>query len=208
MLGCGGHAVPQVIALEALDVGGPDGPREHRILTVGLLYPSPTRVTSDIEHRSKCVPGTDCHHLGADDLGHLFDQDRVPGCGQPDALREDRRIPMAEPTGGLLVDDDRDAQPRPFDGHLLDSVHKRGTLLWMQTSRGTDTGHLPNTERHLLDDSIGIEGFRTHESGTPEAAELGQLLIQSHESEQVLDSLFNGGVRITIEWCGQMSTPC
>ena len=199
MLGCGGNSVTEVVALEALDVGGPDGPCEHRILAVGLLYPPPAGVTSDIEDGSQRVPGTDCYHLGTDDLGHLLNQGRVPGRSESNALGKNRCITMAEPTRGLLVNDDRDAEPRTFDGHLLDCIHERCTFLWMEAGRGTNARHLPNAVRHLLDDGIGVEGTSAHESGAPDAAELSQLLVQRHESEQVFDAVFNGGVRVTIE---------
>src|SRR5215471_777273 len=62
--------------------------------------------------------------------------------------------------------------------------------------------------RHQLGDGMGVEGTRTHKSGGPQAAELGQLLVQRHEGEQVLDPLLNGGVRVAIECCGHMCTPC
>ncbi len=153
------------------------------------------------------MPGSHGLHLSTDDLGHLLDQDRVPGGSESKALGENGRIPMAKPTRGFLVDDDRNAQPGPFDSHLLDSIHERCTLLWMQTSRGANARYLPNAVRHLLGNGIRVEGTRTHKSGAPQAAELGQLLIERHESEQVLDSLLNGGVRVAIERCGQMCTP-
>ena len=97
------------------------------------------------------------------------------------------------------MNDDRDTQPRTLDGHLLDSVHERCALLWMKAGRGTNARHLPNAVRHLLDDGIGVEGTRARESGAPDAAKLSQLLVQRHESEQVLDAVLNGGVRVAIE---------
>src|SRR5205823_2771764 len=105
-------------------------------------------------------------------------------------------------------DDDRNTEPGPFDGHLLDSIHERGTLLWMQASRGPNARYLPNAVRHLLDDGIRVEGTRTHKSSAPEAAELGQLLIQRHEGEQVINPLLNGGVRVAVERRGHLCTPC
>src|SRR5258708_5968629 len=208
VLARGGHSLAQIVALETLDIGGPDGPREHPILAVGFPHPSPAWVTSDIEDGSKCVPGTDCHHLCADNLGHLLDEVRVPGRGQPNALGKDRRITVAEPSRGLLVDDDRNAEPSMFDGHLLNSVHERGTLLWMQASRGTDSRDLPDAVRHHPGDYVGVEGTRAHESRAPEADELGQLLVQGHEGEQVLDPVINGGIRVTVERGGHVCTPC
>ena len=97
------------------------------------------------------------------------------------------------------MNDDRDAETRTFDGHMLDSIHERSTLLWMEAGRGTNARHLPNAVRHLLDDGIGVEGTSAHESCAPDAAELSQLLVQRHESEQVLDAVFNGGARVAIE---------
>ena len=123
------------------------------------------------------MPGADCQHLGADDLGYLFDKGRIPGRRQPNALGEDRRIPVAEPPRGLLVDDDRDAEPRMFDGDLLNSVHECCALLRVQSSRGANARDLPNTVRHLFGNGIGVEGASAHESSAPEAAELSQLLV-------------------------------
>jgi hypothetical protein len=81
-------------------------------------------------------------------------------------------------------------------------------LGWMQASRGPNACHLSNAVRHLLNDDIGVEGTRTHKSGAPQAAELGQLFVQGHEGKQVLDPLLNGGVGVAIERGGHVCTAC
>ena len=134
VLAGGSNAVPEVVALKTLDIGSADDPAQHRFFAVGLLYSSPAHVACDVENRCQRVSGTDGHHLRADNPGHLFNEARVPGRCKSKSLGKNGRIPVAEPTRGLLVEDDGNAKPRPFDGDFLDSVNECGALLRMQAS--------------------------------------------------------------------------
>src|SRR5579872_1934040 len=79
VLARGGHSLAQIVALQTLHVGRPDNPREYWVFSIGFLYSSPARIASDVENGSQRMPRADCQHLGANNLGYLFDKSRVPG---------------------------------------------------------------------------------------------------------------------------------
>ena len=77
-----------------------------------------------------------------------------------------------------------------FDGDLLNSVHERGTLLWVQASRGANASDLSDSVRHLLGNGIGVSssleqnldacGIRLHHSNEQRRATLVVAGFQRH----------------------------
>src|SRR5216683_1435840 len=173
VLARGGHSVAQIAGLQALGVRGADYPRQHSILAIGLLDPPPAGIAGDVKHGGKREPRANCPHLRANHPGNLLDESRVPCRCKPDPLGKDRRITVTKATCGLLVEDDRDAEPGALNRKLLDGVHERCTLVWVQASRGANARDLPNSMRHFFSNDSRVEGSLTHESSTPEAPKLG-----------------------------------
>ena len=149
VLGCRHDACAQVIRLQAADIGRSDRPAENGVLAVRLLDAAPPRVTRDVEHGRQPEPGAHGQHLLANNSGDLLDEIGIPGRGQPKSLGKDGRVALAQAAHGLLMDEDRNAQPRAFDGHTLDGVHQLGAFCGPQASGCSDAGHLADAMRHL-----------------------------------------------------------
>lgn len=183
VLSCGDHAVPEIVALQASYIGGANPTDEVRVLAVGLLNPSPPGVASDIEDRRQGVAGADGHHLPPDGLRHLGDERLIPRGGESDGLWELCGVACAIPGCGLLVDHDGDAEAGPLYRHPLDLVHQLRACGRTETSRRTDAGHMADAVLQLSSHEVSIEAVALDELGQPDAADLGELLVERHAAE-------------------------
>src|SRR5450759_3784436 len=93
VLAGGDHPVAEGRSLQGADIGHAHRGREVRILPIGLLDPTPTRVAGDVENGAKRVSGARGEHSSPDGRGNLPEQLRVEGGGRADRLLEARRRP-------------------------------------------------------------------------------------------------------------------
>ena len=157
------HAVPQVLSLDPADVGRPHRPGQDRVLPVGLFHPPPTRVPGHVQDGGKGMAGAHRDHLLPDHRRHLGDQSGVPGRGQSDALGEHRRVPGAQATRGLLVNDHRDPEARALNGDSLHVIDQGGDAGRAQPRPSADTCHLPDAVGDDGGGHVGVETLPGHE---------------------------------------------
>ena len=109
---------------------------------------------------------------------------RVPGGSEADRLRELRRVARAEPGGALLMDDRRDREPRLVHEIALDRVRELGAFARREGGGRADACDLTNAvlqppRRLRVGERIVGEQRRA-----PHAAELRELLVESHTRKQ------------------------
>ena len=101
-----------------------------------------------------------------------------------------------KPADGLLVDHRGDPQSGLLDQEPLDLVVQLGEPGGSQPRRRRDAGDLSGAVRHQLGrrldrEPAGAVRVGPHQLGRPDAAELGELLVQRHATEQVVDAVLD-----------------
>ena len=132
-------------------------------------------------------PGADGSELAADHFGHLFDQRRIPGRGEVDALRKLRRLTGAEPTRGLLVDHRRNPQSRLLDEIALDLVPQLSDPPRRRTRLNGDPADLADPVCGCQGEPVQGELAVDEQAREPHAAELRALLLQCHARHEFVN---------------------
>ncbi len=188
-----------------------------RVLAVGFLDAAPARFARHIDDRRQHVVAA----AGAGFLGgHGEDARRgrrIEGRGQADRLRERGRILGDEAVQAFLVHDHRNAQPRAFDGPLLHGVDQgrgfqRVAVGHSPRIAGAGHGRDPDTVARTRDHAHavrigllrlgGVEITLGVEDGAlllPQTFHLGDLFLQRHALDQVVDARRHRRCRILVQ---------
>ena len=98
------------------------------------------------------------------------------------------------------MDDGRDAEPRLLDEEALHGVRERRALARAEDRGATDARHVPDAVREQLARRGDVEGAVVQESARPHAPDLGELLVEGHALDQVVEApgRRNGGVAVRL----------
>ena len=192
------HARTQIRPLQPLDEGRAHACDEVRILAVGLLGPPPARVAHDVEHRREPLVGARLPHLDPDPVGHRSVQVRLEGAGDADRLRVHRRAASHQAGADLLVDDRRDAKPRPLDQPSLQVVPDARHLLRSQRARSGDARDLSETVPADRRGAFVVDLLAAHELEDPGRAELRHLLLRLHARQQVFHPVLDRELGVAV----------
>ncbi len=188
-----------VVALEAAHERDAHAPDEIRILAERLLEAAPARIAADVENGPETLMHARGAHLRPDRVGQRFDERGLPRAGEPDRLREDRRVARHQPGADLLVHDGGNTEPRVVDQMALERVRELGRLLRSQAARAGDARDLADPVPQQVV-SAGVEpAVAARELEDPAAAELRHLLLGRHACEQVVDALVDRLDRVAVE---------
>jgi hypothetical protein len=123
---------------------------------------------------------------------------RVPRGRQPDRLREAHRVARDEPVQALLVDDGRDAQARALHEEALDLVGQRGDDGHREARRPGHARDLADARAQALLRLAVLEAIAVEHLEDPDGAELGELLLERHAAQEVVDAIGDRERRIEV----------
>ena len=191
-------AAGERVGLEAAHVRRPEDAREVRILAVGLLDAAPARIARHVEHRRERLARAGGEHLLADHARDGLDERGIPRGREADRLRKHGGVAGAEAADGFLVDDRRNAEPCVLHEHALDVVGELRPRDGAQVRGRADPRDVARTVPETRARPPDVEAVVGDELGEPHAAELRDLLLERHASQQVVDARVerSGGVAI------------
>ena len=206
VLGGGDHAIREVVALQATDVGEAHLRHELRILAVRLLQPAPPGIAAQVEHGRQAVVSADCPHLQPNRVRQLGVEIRTERRRHPDRLREHGGLARHQPGADLLVDDGGDAEPCVLEQVPLQIVVEGRSLGSREPAGAADAGDVADALSEHRRRPRRVEPARARELEHPRAAELSELLVDRHPRHQVGDALGDRGRRIAVERAGRLSS--
>src|SRR5450759_2496761 len=198
VLAGGDHPVAEGRSLQGADIGHAHRGREVRILPIGLLDPTPTRVAGDVENGAKRVSGARGEHSSPDSRGNLPEQLRVEGGGRADRLLEARRRPGKQAVETLLMDDRRNPEPRPLDEVPLDLVGGACHFGGLQVGGSRESRDLSQTRSKELVELPAVEPVVADDLEGPDRSELCDLLLDRHPAKQIGNPFVDGQGRILV----------
>ena len=194
-------------------VGGADRADQVGVLADGLLGPAPARVPGHVEHGRQALVDADRPHAGADGRGHLADQYRV-----------ERRPPRPAASGRWWPSRrrSRSGTPRAPPPGCRTGSRRRPAPEAAPACAGRRRGHRPRAEHAgELPEAVADELVQRRPLGSlevvlhrgdaalvaaaspqPDAAQLGDLLLQRHPAEQVRDPFGGRAERVAPDLAG------
>ena len=185
---------------------------EEDILAVGLLDARPAGLARQVDHRAVADVSALRPQFRGDGAADPLDRPRVPGRGQPDARRVDRRADGHVAVGALLGQQNRNAQPAVLDGIALQLVAGPGGQPRIESrlegllrprvgpeGRPQHAAVLPVDKFAVAvrDDDLAPGALFVH--GPPQRAEqLPDLLLEGHLGEQRFGALLRRERRIPV----------
>ena len=130
--------------------------------------------------------------------GERLDQLRVPRGREADRLREADGVARDEPVQALLVDDGRDAQARLLHEEALDLVGQRGDDGHLEARGAGHARDLPDARSEALVGLAGLDAGAVEDLEDPDRAELGELLLERHAAQEVVDAIGDRERRIEV----------
>ena len=177
VLGGGGHALAEILGLQALDKGGAHGGRQIAVLAVGLLHAGPVGAADDVHHRRQGeLLAQVAHRAGR--LPHFHGQQRrVPGAGDGHLLGIGRGALGGDARDALVMDDGRDAGGGMVDQIILDVGDELAELVRIQA---LGTGQLADMAGAVRNHFLAlVKGKDTidHQLARVDAEKLGRAVL-------------------------------
>src|SRR5215218_3642308 len=186
--------------------------REVRILAIRLLAAPPARLARDVHHRREHLLRTAYAHFGGNRGEHALGELGIPGTGERDRLREARGLGTLQAMQRLLVEEHGDAEPGAVAHPPLDRVGElRLCTRAVTVARPLDA---PDADPEPSRGTRGVEAAGCAVGDLrlplPEAEHLGDLLLQRHAPEQIVDAALDGKSAIPVRerggTCGRLRT--
>ena len=148
------HALGQVIALQAANVGHAKVADERGVFAKSFFHAPPAQVARNIQYRGQAVMCADCAYLLANGSRHGFGQRWLKGACHTDHLRIGRAAQPDQPRAAFFMDNGGDAEAGFLDEEALQAVGRACCGERIEGRSARKTGNLADAvfevARHFL----------------------------------------------------------